>query len=44
MVKKIIAGLQWLDTQINAPGFRAGAIVGVAASAMVAAVLAAIWR
>jgi isopropylmalate/homocitrate/citramalate synthase len=42
MLKKLIAGLQWIDTAINAPGFRAGAITGATVTAAVAIALTAV--
>ena len=33
VIKRMIAGLQWLDSQINAPGFKTGAITGATLTA-----------
>jgi hypothetical protein len=42
MLKKLITGLQSLDSAISAPGFRAGAITGAAVTAIVGILLWAV--
>jgi hypothetical protein len=42
VLKKFIVGLQWLDGQISAPGFRVGMITGAAVTAAAAILLWAV--